>query len=106
MPFRHLQGRAKGDVESQCLLGMLRGLWQGLEQRNRGGAVTDGFQMGRAVASVFACPLPVGNRLLGAVRGGVGLGDQFWLRLDGLRELGLQHLGNALVILVTGAPQQ
>jgi hypothetical protein len=31
-PFGHLQSRAEGDVEGQCLLGMLRCLWQGREQ--------------------------------------------------------------------------
>jgi hypothetical protein len=54
----------------------------------------------------LACPLPVGNRLLVAASGGVVLGDQLWLRRDDLRELGLQLLGDALMILLAGAPQQ
>src|SRR5262245_38249374 len=36
-PFPHLQCRAKGGVEGQCPLSMLRHLWQGLQKRDPGG---------------------------------------------------------------------
>ena len=85
VPFGHLQCRAEGDVQGQGLLGMLRRLWQGLEQLDPGGEVADRFQIGRAVAGVLAGPLPVEHRLLGAARRGVVVGHQ--LRL-GLHERG------------------
>jgi hypothetical protein len=103
VPFGHLQGCAKGNVQGQGLLGTRQRLWQGLQQLDPGGAVADGFPMGRAVAGLLTRPLPVDHRLLGAARGGVVLGDQLGLRRDGLRELGLQRLGNALMVLLAGA---
>ena len=106
VPFRYLQCRAEGDVQRQGLLDTLRRPWQGREQLDPGGAVADGFHMGRAVAGVLARPLPVDHRLLGTARRRVVLGDQLWLRRDGLRELRLQRLGNTLVVLLAGAPQQ
>ena len=84
VPFGHQQGRAEGDVQGQGVLGMLRRLWQGLEQLDPGGEVADGFQMGRAVAGVLARPLPVGNRLLGEARLRVVMRQQLGLRLGGL----------------------
>jgi hypothetical protein len=68
--------------------------------------MADGFHIGRAVTGLLARPRPVDYRLLSAARRGVVLGHQLWLRLDGLRELGLQCLGNALMVLLAGAPQQ
>ena len=88
LSFGHLQSRAEANVESQGVLGMLRRLWQGLEQLDPGGEVADSFQVGRAVAGVLARPVPVGNRLLGAARCGVVLGEQLRLSLYGDRELG------------------
>ena len=38
LPFGHQQCCAEGDVQGQGLLGMLRRLWQGLEQLDPGGA--------------------------------------------------------------------
>ena len=49
----------EGDVEGQGLLGMLRRLWQGLQQLNPGGAVADSFHIGRAVTGLLARPQPV-----------------------------------------------
>src|SRR5215510_2263479 len=85
---------------------MLRRRWQGLQQLDAGGQVADRFHIGRALSGLLARPLPVGNRLLGTARRGVVLSHQLWLRRDGLRELGLQHLRNALVNLLPGAPQE
>ena len=102
--LRHLQCRAEGDVQGQCLLGTLRRLWQGLEQLDAGGQVADGFQM--AERSLACCrPLP-GHRLLGAACGGVVLGHQLGLGLDGLGEACLQELRHLLVHLLPRAPQQ
>ena len=81
LPFGYDQCRAEGDVEGHGVLGMLRRLWQGLEQLDTGGQVADGFQMGRAITGMLACPLPVDHRLLGAARRGVVLGYQLRLSL-------------------------
>ena len=62
--FRHLQGGAEGDMQRQGVLGPLRRLWQGLQQRDARAHVADGFQIGRAVAGVLARALPEGNGLL------------------------------------------
>ena len=75
-------------MQGQGVLGMLRRLWQRLEQLDPGGEVADGFQIGRAVTGLLARPLPVANRLLVQPSLGVVLGDQLGLRLDGLRETG------------------
>jgi len=64
LPFRHQRGCTEGKVQRYGLLRLLRRRWQGLEQRNPGGYVADGFQVGRAVTGVFARPLPIVNRLL------------------------------------------
>ena len=58
---------------------MLKRLWQGREQLDAGGHVADGFQIGRAVAGVLACPLPVGHCLFGEACGSVVLGHQLRL---------------------------
>ena len=105
-PFRHLQCRAEGEVHGQSVLGTLRRLWQGCEQRDPGGAVADGFQIGRAVAGLLAGLLPVGNGLLVATSRGVVMRQQLGLRLDQLGKPCLQHLGNVLVILLPRAPEQ
>jgi hypothetical protein len=55
LPFGYYQSRAEGDVQGQGALGMLRRLWQGLQQLDPGGEVADRFQMGRALAGLFAC---------------------------------------------------
>jgi hypothetical protein len=84
-----VQGGAEGNVQGQGLLGTRRRLWQGRQQRDPGGAVADGFHMGRALDGALPRPLPVAHRLLDAARRGVVLGDQLGLRRDALRELGL-----------------
>jgi hypothetical protein len=66
---------------------MLRRRWQGREQLDPGGEVADGFQIGRAVAGVFAGLLPVGHSLLGEARLRVMLRQQLGLRLGGLRKV-------------------
>jgi hypothetical protein len=102
LPFGHHQCHAKGDVQSQGLLGMRRRLWQGREQFDPGRKVADGFHISRAVAGLLAGALPVEHRLLGAARCRVVLGHQLRLRLADLREAVHQHLGNPLVVLLPG----
>ena len=51
-------------------------------------------------------PLPVGDGLLREARLGVVMGQQLGSGLSGLGKLCLKHLGNALVMLLTGTPQQ
>jgi hypothetical protein len=70
------------------MLGMRRCLRQGLEQLDAGSHMADGFQMGRAVAGVFARPLPVRDGLLGAARRRIVLGHQFRLGLHERGEAG------------------
>ena len=100
-PFGYLQGRAEGDVQGQGLLGMRRRLWQGLEQLNPGGQVADGFQMGRAVTGLLACLLPVANSLCNEPCFRTVMRQQFGLCLSGLWELGFEHLGNPLMVVLS-----
>jgi hypothetical protein len=53
----------------------------------------------------LACEV-LDHLLLVAARGRIVLGDQLGLRRDDLRELGLQRLGYALMVLLARAPQQ
>ena len=93
-------------MQGQGLVGMLRGLWQDREQLDAGGAVADGFQIGRAVAGVLARLLPVGNGLLRASRLGIVMRQQLGLSLDDGGKLRLEHLSDALVVLLPGPLQQ
>jgi hypothetical protein len=73
-------------MQGQCLLGIRRRLWQGLEQCDPGRKMADGFHISRAFAGLLARPLPVGHRLLGTARSGVVLGHQLGLGRDDLGE--------------------
>ena len=55
--------------------------------------------------SPLARPLPIDHRLLGAARGRIVLGHELRLGLHRGGN-GFYHLGNVLVILLAGAPQQ
>jgi hypothetical protein len=68
--------------------------------------VADGFQIGRAITGLLARPLPVANGLLCEPSLGIMMGQQPGLRLAALGKARLQHLGNALMVLLAGAPQQ
>ena len=63
-PFRHLHGSTKGDVQGHGVLGPRRRLWQELQQLDPGGEVADSLQVGRAVAGLVTCALPVAKGLL------------------------------------------
>ena len=93
-------------MQGQGVLCMLKRLRQGREQLEPGGEVADGFQIGRALAGALPRPLPVGDGLRTQACLSVVLRQQLGLRLGRLWKLLNQHLCNALVILLTGAPQQ
>ena len=100
------QGGPQGGLHQQLVLGTLRRLWQGLEQLDPSGAVADGFQIGRAFTGLLTCPLPVANGLLCEPSLSIVMGQQLGLRLAALGKARLQHLGNALMVLLAGATQQ
>jgi len=68
--------------------------------------VCNRFQIGRAFAGPLPGPLPVPHRLLCKARFSVVVRQQFRLCLSGLWELGFEHLGNPLVIVLPRAFQQ
>ena len=80
--------------------------WAGLQHLDPRGKVADGFQIGRAVAGVLARPLPVGEGLRCEPGLRVMMRHQFRLGCSGLGKLRRQRLGNALMVLLAGAPQQ
>ena len=51
-------------MQGQGLLDTRRRLWQGLKQLDPGGEVADSLQVGRAVAGLVTCALPVAKGLL------------------------------------------
>jgi hypothetical protein len=55
---------------------------------------------------MLARPLPVAYSRLTEAGFRVMMRQQFWLGLDGLRKLRLQHLRNPLMVLLPCAPQQ
>jgi hypothetical protein len=100
------QRRPQGNLDLKLLLGPRRGLGEHGQQRQAHGEVLDGFQVGRTLQRLLPGPLPIGDGLRTEPGFGVVLRDQFGLGLDDLGKLRGQHLGNALVILLTGALQQ
>ena len=67
------------------------------------GEMAEGFHIGRALNGVLASPLPVGHGLSAEARLGVVMRQQLGLGLGHLRKLRLQHLSNALVVLLPRA---
>ena len=65
-----------------------------------------GLQGGRALEGLLPGVLPIGDGRVGQPRLRIVMRHQCWLRRDDLRELGLQHLRNALMVVLAGAPQQ
>src|SRR2546427_9169219 len=64
------------------------------------------LDVSRAFDGYLSRLLPVGNSLLCEPSLGVVMRQQFGLRLDQLGKLCLQHLGNALVVLLPRALEQ
>src|SRR5262249_61675951 len=70
------------------------------------GTVVEGSQIAGAVAAQWAGPWPVAHRLRGEPRLSIVVGQELGLRLAALRKTRLQHLGNALMVLLARAPEQ
>ena len=58
-----ISGSAQGELQGEFLLGALGSVWQGLEQLQPFGEVTDRFHIGRALDGSLPGLLPVGNGL-------------------------------------------
>jgi hypothetical protein len=100
------QRRAQGGLHDQLLLRTLGGVGQGGEYLQPFREVRDRFQIGRALNGALPRLLPVGESLRCEPGLGIVMGQQLGLRLAALRKMRLQHLGNALVVLLAGTPQQ
>ena len=62
--------------------------------------------MGRALDSALARPLPIGDGLRQHAGFGIVMRQQLGLSLAELGKACLQHLGNVLMVPLSGAPQQ
>jgi hypothetical protein len=88
------------------VLGTRGGVWQPPEHVEAFRAVRHRFYIGGLRSAAFARPLPVAQRLLGKTRLRVMMRQQFGLRLDDIRKLCLQPLGNVLVVLLSRPSEQ
>src|SRR5262245_58889262 len=104
--FGDHQRSAQGDVEREFLLETLGSLRQSLEYLQSLHEMTDSFEIGRPLDGLLAGPLPITNRLCTEPCLRVMIRYQLRLSLDRLGKPLFQHLGNALVILLTGASEQ
>jgi len=68
--------------------------------------VTDRFGIGRALDRLLPCLLPVGDSLHTQACLCIMMRQEFRLSLSGLGELGFEHQGNPLVILLSRALEQ
>lgn len=68
--------------------------------------MADGFGVRRAIAAEQSGPFPIRHGSFGKVRFGEVLREQFRCCCGGLRELSLQHFGDALVMLLPFAFEQ
>jgi hypothetical protein len=100
------QGRAQRRQQVQLMLEALWRIGKRFEHLQTFGEVTYGLEIGGVLKSAPAGALPVGNGSRRQPCCRVVLGQQFGLRLDGLGESCLQHLGNPLMILLPCTPQQ
>ena len=90
------QRQAESELEVNLLLGALGRVWQGLEQLQPLGEVTDRFHISRALGGSLTRLLPVGNSLLKQPGLGVVMGQQFRLCLFRLSKSLFEHLRNLL----------
>jgi hypothetical protein len=81
-------------------------LWEDLKVLQAGAEMIDRFHIGRTRDGPLPCPLPVDNGLFTQACLRVVMSQQFGLRLAELGKARLHHLGNALMVLLAGAPQQ
>src|SRR5262249_60291716 len=91
---------------ASLLLGAVMGSARRGHQRWARVEVLDGFWIGRALQGLLSGPLPVANGLLCEPSLGIIMGQQLGLRLADLGKARLQHLGNALMVLLAGAPPE
>src|SRR5215510_4495962 len=68
--------------------------------------MTDRFGIGRVLDRLLPCLLPVGDSLHTQACLCIMMRQEFRLRLSGLGELGFEHQGNPLVILLSRALEQ
>src|SRR5215510_1434863 len=106
MAFDHPERRAKGKLQGEFLLGVLRRRWEALKQLQPFCEVTDRFMVGRALDSTLARALPIGDGLHASTRLRVVIGQQFGLRLGYLWELRFQHLRDACMVLLPRTPHE
>src|SRR4029453_2630355 len=104
--LRGRQRRAQRELEGQFLVRPLASLWESGEHLQPFGDVADCLEVGGALEGSLAGPLPMGNSRCAEARLGVVMGEQFGLSFHRLWKLGLQHLRNALVILLPGALEE
>ena len=96
---------------SQCILqhqfvsGTFQRLRECAEHLQAPSQMADSLYTRRALERLLSGSLPVAKSLLIESRFGVMMGEQFGLGLDRLGKSLLQHLGNALVILLAGASE-
>jgi hypothetical protein len=91
---------AQRNLQTQFPLGTRGGVRQGAEHRKPLREVRHRFQYGRAFEGTLARLLPVADGLCQQARLGMVVRQEFGLGRYGFGELGLQHLRNALVILL------
>src|SRR5262249_47781854 len=91
---------------SQLLLCALRSVREALKQLKAFAEVRNRFRMRRALKSTLARPLPIGNGRRQYTGLCIVMRQQLGLCLAALGKAHLQHVRDALVILLAGTPQQ
>jgi len=98
--FDDSQRPGEGDQEVQLTLVARGRLGHGAQHPQPCGEELERFGIRRARISTLLGLVPIGQGLSPEVRFRVVPGQQFGLRGRGLRKLGRQHLGNALMVLL------
>jgi hypothetical protein len=100
------QRRAQGGLQDQLLQGARRGIWQGVEELQPLGELTDRFNIGRALDASLPCPPPVTNGWPTEARLRTVMREPFGLYLGGLGKPLGSYLRGPLVVLLPGPLQQ
>src|SRR5712692_396864 len=100
IPLGGYQSRAQGGLQEQLLVRALGGVWQGPEQLQPLGEVTDRFLIGRTLDGSLARLLPVGNSILKESCFGIVIREQLRLDLNDFLQPLLQNLRNLFVRLL------
>jgi hypothetical protein len=93
-------------LQGEFLLRPLGGVRESREQLQPVAEMADRFHVGRALEGALAGALPVGNSLRHRTGLRIMMRQQFGLGLAAFGEARLQYLGNVLMVLLAGAPQQ